>query len=507
MHWTSSRQAFVAQSTCEAELVTTVTGANLGQSFVPIIQEIRPGDPIRRQILNDNMAAIGILVCDASSWRTRHLRIRANALREKIANFEWEAAHTSGEYNIADAGTKVLTKGRLDWLKTLMGLGTEPREPSSGSSQGIAKRIAGSLYALVVAMCVNPVDGARDSSELEASRFDPGDWALVFLLGLWTVAVIALWEGAKDMRQHCVRLCPLRRPETRDLEEEPPLDGDLDGYENQVEGLGEQAPLPGLREVEGLRARVFPQAPQGVEGDAAAVGSPAARNQARVVGFDELRQAANVRNQHGLRVHQRQAAAQAPPNRPPEPEEQEARGRNEEELLRVEDVARLAQLARDYLDDPPNPPLRFNVWWNLPVQLSCRELRLRRTAWGGEISSLHQVPEEATDVYEYPGSGRLNVLIRWHGEGRVRLFTPERTNLPFPQKFLTGERRTLATFVDGTQDIVDDLWMDPQRSRAYLRRRWQGRTELRVDPLRLTGEARHRFEQVSRVMLQNLYPA
>ena len=81
IHWSSSRQAFIAQSTCEAELVSTVFGANLGQSFVPLAQEIRAGESIRCQILNDNMAAIGILTCDASSWRTRHLRIRANALR------------------------------------------------------------------------------------------------------------------------------------------------------------------------------------------------------------------------------------------------------------------------------------------------------------------------------------------------------------------------------------------------------------------------------------------
>ena len=205
VHWTSSRQAFVAQSTCEAELVATVAGANLGQSFIPLIKEIRPEDPVRCQILNDNMAAIGILVCDASSWRTRHLRIRANALRERIENFEWEAAHTSGEYNIADAGTKVLSKGRLDWLKELMGLGVEPRGSSSGSGQGIAKRIAGSLYALVVAMCANPVDGAREGSGVEVPRYDSGDWALIFLLGLWTIAVIALWEGAKIVRQCCAR--------------------------------------------------------------------------------------------------------------------------------------------------------------------------------------------------------------------------------------------------------------------------------------------------------------
>ena len=219
-----------------------------------------------------------------------------------------------------------------------------------------------------------------------------------------------------------------------------------------------------------------------------------------------MRQAANRRNQFGLRVQQRREPVQAPPNRPPEPEEQEARGRFEDEL-RAEDVTRLVQAARDYLDNPPNPPLRFDVFWDLPQQPSLRELRLRRSAWGGDISSLHQVPGDHFDFYEYPGSGRLNVLIRWHWEARVRLFSPENTNLPFDQEILTGERRTLVTFADGTQDVIDDLWVDPPRSRAYLRRRWQGRTELRVDPLRFDAEVRVEFQRVSRVILQNLYPA
>ena len=136
VHWSSARQAFIAQSTCEAELVATLSGANMGQSFVPLAQEIRPQDPVRCQILNDNMSAIGVLACDASSWRTRRLRIRAGALREKIANFEWDAVHTSGEYNVADAGTKVLSKGRLDWLKGLKGLGVDTGAASSGSNPG-----------------------------------------------------------------------------------------------------------------------------------------------------------------------------------------------------------------------------------------------------------------------------------------------------------------------------------------------------------------------------------
>ena len=363
IHWTSSRQAFVAQSTCEAELVATVSGANMGQSFIPLIQEIRPEDPVRCQILNDNTAAIGILVCDASSWRTRHLRIRASALREKIANFEWEAVHTSGEFNIADAGTKVLSKGRLDWLKELMGLGVEPGASGSGSSPGLAKRIAGSLYALVLAVCTNPVDGVRDHGDLDGPRCDSGDWALVFLLGLWTIAVIALWEGAKIVRRCCARSFVARGLEVPDPEEEPPpeQEGPLDNGRVRV-------PEQDLLEVEGLTARVPLQVPQGEDDNEVDIGPQNGRGGIRVVDFEELRRAANRRNQHGLRAQQRREVLQAPPDRPVEPEEEEARGRFEDEELREEDVVRLAQVARDYLDNPPNPPLRFSVFWRLPEQ-------------------------------------------------------------------------------------------------------------------------------------------
>ena len=111
------------------------------------------------------------------------------------------------------------------------------------------------------------------------------------------------------------------------------------------------------------------------------------------------------------------------------------------------------------------------------------------------------MPAEDLDTYEYPGTGRMAVLIRWHGADRLRLFTPQNTSLPISLNSLTGERRTLVSYVDGTWDILDDVWTDPVRSRLFLERRWQGRTELRVDVARLPGAE---FEAASRAVLQRL---
>ena len=57
--------------------------------------------------------AVGVLASDSNLWRTRHLKIRAGALREKIAPFEWEALHIEGRVNTADVGTKVLTSSAI----------------------------------------------------------------------------------------------------------------------------------------------------------------------------------------------------------------------------------------------------------------------------------------------------------------------------------------------------------------------------------------------------------
>ena len=101
---------------------------------------------------------------------------------------------------------------------------------------------------------------------------------------------------------------------------------------------------------------------------------------------------------------------------------------------------------------------------------------------GGELSALHQLPPiEYEDHWDYPSGGRYFVVTRWHGTPRIQMFTPAYPGNNVDIRMLTGRRRTLATFNNGEQVIIDDTW-DRATARGRVRgtRRWRGRTELEV---------------------------
>ena len=153
----------------------------------------------------------------------------------------------------------------------------------------------------------------------------------------------------------------------------------------------------------------------------------------RVVPFEEVQRRANLRNQHGL------------------------------------------------LNNPPQIPLRFNLFWPLPVQPILRDIRQRRSNWGSDLSAIVQVPPDGTrDHFEYPSAGRADVLTRWHGSPRIRLFTPTGTACPVPLNLLSGRRRTVATFRSGDSVFLDDTWQNEPGARRHLEGMWRGRTELEV---------------------------
>ena len=101
---------------------------------------------------------------------------------------------------------------------------------------------------------------------------------------------------------------------------------------------------------------------------------------------------------------------------------------------------------------------------------------------GGELSALHQLPPiEYEDHWDYPSGGRYFVVTRWHGTPRIQMFTPDYPGNNVDIRMLTGRRRTLATFNNGEQVIIDDTWDRPTaRGRVRGTRRWRGRTELEV---------------------------
>ena len=71
--WRSGRQAMIALSTAEAELMSRLDGAVATKGVEALLQDI--GEKVHtRKIASDSTSAVNITT-GSSSWRTRHLRI------------------------------------------------------------------------------------------------------------------------------------------------------------------------------------------------------------------------------------------------------------------------------------------------------------------------------------------------------------------------------------------------------------------------------------------------
>ena len=467
--WYSSRQPFVAQSTCEAELLTIVSASNLGESFVHLAQELGSGQGPRCIARNDNSSAVLLASAESSAWRTRHLRIRANTLREKVAANLWEVRHVPGARNPADIGTKVLPGGRLEILRLLIGMGPPPScEGAANHPVAKIKRAAAAVYALVLSACVPGSEGVRAAVDEDPAA---GSWMLTISIVVWTIAVIAVWEVLRFLLRGLGRVrrepeperdpfretpeAPVHRPSpvpTSPASIEPPAPEPFEEPTSEEEEADRPAvlapPIPPEPEAPAVpqphlpvyRPEPDPEAVPPVgpnpvvgQGHVEVAQNPQTPRAAHVVPFEEVQRRANLRNQRGL------------------------------------------------LNNPPQIPLRFNMFWPLPVQPILRDIRRRRSDWGGDLSAIVQVPPEGTrDHYEYPSAGRADVLTRWHGAPRIRLFTPTQTACPVPQNLLSGRRRTVATFQSGETSFLDDTWQEEPGARRHLRSLWRGRTELEV---------------------------
>lgn len=77
--WLTCRQSFTTLSTAESELMSILEGLTALRcirSLVEMLQETK----VEGRMYADSTAAISIAVGTTGSWRTRHLRIRAQGL-------------------------------------------------------------------------------------------------------------------------------------------------------------------------------------------------------------------------------------------------------------------------------------------------------------------------------------------------------------------------------------------------------------------------------------------
>ena len=93
--WQTTRQPFITLSTAEAELMAMLEGLIAGRSTAALLEAVVE-EKAEVRLHSDSTAAIAIATGTTSSWRTRHLRIRAAGLTEAIREKEITLDHVSG---------------------------------------------------------------------------------------------------------------------------------------------------------------------------------------------------------------------------------------------------------------------------------------------------------------------------------------------------------------------------------------------------------------------------
>ena len=109
VQWESSRQSCMALSTAEAELLAYIESSVMGDSLQALLGEVLGlGELPSVVTYGDSQAAIAIIQQPDGPWRTRHLRLRSYALRERARLGIWQIYHLEGSKLIADFLTKAI---------------------------------------------------------------------------------------------------------------------------------------------------------------------------------------------------------------------------------------------------------------------------------------------------------------------------------------------------------------------------------------------------------------
>ena len=229
IQWESNRQTCCALSTAEAELFgyveATVVAANL-ECIVALLEEVEVNDPwltggeeestegkIQKIVYGDNSAAIAILCSPDGPWRTRHLRMRSQALREKLkVDPTWKVKHLPGELLVAGFLTKTINpKSRWTNFYQFMQMADSPvedSEPEGVKNEEIRSELAKIAVAGVELLSLAGLRPER--KELKVVR-DVGIAALSAFMAVKTMAVKSSRRAAveKSSRIKAMRMLPL----------------------------------------------------------------------------------------------------------------------------------------------------------------------------------------------------------------------------------------------------------------------------------------------------------
>ncbi len=112
VQWEANRQSFHTLSTSESELMAAIEGMTMTQS-VEALLKVMYDDKVHEKVLyGNNASTISIIERPDGPWRTRHLRLRANCLKERLREQpeQWKLRHQKGSLLVADLLTKPVTQ-------------------------------------------------------------------------------------------------------------------------------------------------------------------------------------------------------------------------------------------------------------------------------------------------------------------------------------------------------------------------------------------------------------
>ena len=177
--WRSARQPFTCLSTAECELLAATEGLVMGKSIESVLGQMMPKvGAIHLKV--DNQAAISLAKpSSSSSWRTRHLRVRASYIHEQVVNEQVTVTFVAGKHQWADLLTKSFPRQRLEELIKIWGFVDMTIETS---------KIA-VVRALVACMMVQTARAQEETPLALTMSFEL--YVMVIMLG---IVAVALWE-------------------------------------------------------------------------------------------------------------------------------------------------------------------------------------------------------------------------------------------------------------------------------------------------------------------------
>ena len=191
--WRSSRQQMITLSTAEAELLALTDGAIALKGVECLLADLGEQIPAR-ELATDSSAALGISQ-GASSWRTRHLRIRAGWLVEQVQFGLMTTRHCPGLHQPADLLTKPLSSQRLRALLQLWKIGEQEQPAAQPAVSRLS--IASSRITVALVCCLLMMTVEASSTEPESGVKVDADMLTVFMALVMLLGLIMIWEGCK----------------------------------------------------------------------------------------------------------------------------------------------------------------------------------------------------------------------------------------------------------------------------------------------------------------------